>query len=231
MLNREFVSNIINNLKLLNKDDHVSRRYILNTGRAEATTLIAQKLTDKSIFREDNIYSTIECLEMELIDVIKCGIYEFKKCDNLVKSKEKLPKLLYSRYGNSILEVTSVDGSVIFIPTTLSEYKLFKKRIRSSRTKNIKFYYVQDGYLYLPDCEYENVNVTLITLNVKKVKDLSSCKECDKCDSQWGQEFICPDKLLTTVINETFKKATMLRQVVEDNLPNLDQNQKTSGKV
>ena len=231
MLNREFVSNIINNLKLLNKDDHVSRRYILNTGRAEATTLIAQKLTDKSIFREDNIYSTIECLEMELIDVVKCGIYEFKKCDSLVKSKDKLPKLLYSRYGNSILEVTSVDGSVIFIPTTLSEYKLFKKRIRSPRTKNIKFYYVQDGYLYLPDCEYENVNVTLITLNVKKVKDLSSCKECDKCDSQWEQEFICPDKLLTTVINETFKKATMLRQVVQDELPNLDANQKTNGKV
>lgn len=231
MLKRELVSNIINNLKLLNKDDHVSRRYILNTAYAEATTLIAQKLTDKSIFREDNIYSVIECLAMEKIDVVKCGIYEFKKCDHLVKSKEKLPKLLYSRYGNSILEVTSVDGSVIFIPTTLSDYKLFRKRILTSRSKRIKFYYVQDGYLYLPDCEFENVNVTLITLDIKKVDDLSNCKDCDDCKSQWDYEFICPDKLLTTVINETFKKATMLRQVAVDELPNLDSNQKSSGKV
>lgn len=237
MLKRELVSNIINNLKLLNKDDHVSRRYILNTALAEATTLIAQKLTDKSIFREDNIYRTIEFLEMEKIDVVKCGIYEFRKCNNLVRSKHKLPKLLYSRYGNSILEVTSVDGSVIFLPTTLSDYKLFRKRILSARTKNIKFYYVQDGYLYLPDCEFEYVNVTLITLDTKKVEDLSTCKDCndgkgnEKCKSQWDYEFICPDKLLTTVINETFKKATMLRQVVEDNLPNMDSNQKTHGKV
>lgn len=231
MLNKELVSNIINNLKLLNKDDHISRRYILNTAKAEAVTLVAQKFLDKSIFREDNIFQTIQCLEMEKIDTIKCGIYEFEKCDNLVKSKNKLPKLLYSRYGNSIIEVSSVDGSIIFLPTTLSDFKLLKKRMVTNRSKNIKYYYVQDGYLYLPDSELEYVNVTLVTLEGKDVDDLSTCKECDSCKSVWDYEFICPDKLLSVVINETFKKVSMVRQVVEDSLPNLDPLQKINGKV
>ena len=227
MLNKEFVSNIINNLKFLNKDEHPSRRFILNTGKAEAVTLISQKLQDKSIFREDNIFQTIQCLKMQTIDTIKCGIYEFEKCDSLVKSSKKLPRLLYSRYGNSIVEVTSIDGSVIFLPTTLSDYKLFKKRVLSNRTRNTKFYYVQDGYLYLPDCEYEYVNVTLITLDTKDVEKLSTCKDCDNCKSIWDYEFICPDKLLVTVINETFKKVSMIRQVVEDTLPDLNSNKKS----
>lgn len=231
MLNRELVSNIINNLKLLNKDDHISRRYILNTAKAEAITLVAQKFLDKSIFREDNIFQTIECLEMKKIDVVKCGIYEFEKCENLVRSKNKLPKLLYSRYGNSIIEVTSVDGSVIFLPTTLSDFKLLKQRILTKKSQKIKYYYVQDGYLYLPDCEFEYVNVVLVTLDGKEVDALSTCKECDSCKSIWDYEFVCPDKLLTVVINETFKKVAMVRQVVEDSLPNLDPLQKTNGKV
>ena len=230
MLNKEIVSNVINNLRLLNKDEHISRRYILNTARAEATTLISQKLLDKSIFREDSIFKTINCLEMKRINSIKCGIYEFEKCDNLVRSKKKLPKMLYSRYGNSIVEVTSIDGSIIFLPTTLSDYKLFKKRALTKKAKQTRFYYVQDGYLYLPDCELEIVNITLITLDTKAVDELSSCKECDNCKSQWDYEFVCPDKLLTTVLNETLKKVSMVRQIQEDNLPNLDNNQKTTGQ-
>lgn len=230
MLNKEIVSIVVNNLKFLNKDDHISRRYILNTARVESTNLISQKLLDKTIFREDNIFQTINCLEMKKIDSIKCGIYEFEKCDYLVRSKNKLPKLLYSRYGNSIIEVTSVDGSEIFLPVTLSDFKLFKKRIKTLKSKNIKYYYVQDGYLYLPDCEYEYINVTLITLDNKKVEELSTCKECDTCKSQWDYEFTCPDRLLSTVLNETIKKVSLTRQVVVDALPNMDENLKTNGK-
>ena len=62
MLNKEIVSIIVNNLKFLNKDDHISRRYILNTARVESVNLISQKLLDKTIFREDNIFQTIYCL-------------------------------------------------------------------------------------------------------------------------------------------------------------------------
>ena len=226
MLKRELVSNIINNLKALNKDAHISRRYILNTANTEATTLIAQKLTDRTIFREDNIFKTIECLKMKKINSIKCGIYEFERCGNLMRSSEKLPKMLYSRYGNSIIEVTSIDGSILFLPTSLSDYKLFKKRAVTPRTKKTKFYYVQDGYLYLPDCEIEVINITLVTLDNKKVDELSSCKDCDNCKSQWDYEFVCPDKLLTNVINETYKKITMLLQIPVDEKPDLNINSK-----
>lgn len=233
MTNLEFVSTIINNLKHLTKDEHISRRFILEVGKTEATNLISQKLLEKTIFREDNLFKTIRCLEMIPQDVVRCGIYEFQRCKSVMRSKKKLPKLLYSRYGNSIIEVTSVDSNILFLPITLTDYKLLDKRFRRKNAKKNSYYYVQDGYLYLPDSEIEYVDVTLITLEDKCVSDLSTCGAAEEstCKSLWNCEFTCPDKLMSTVIAQTIQKVAMGRQIPTDELPNLDSNQKTGQKL
>ena len=237
MTNGEFVSLIVNSLKHITKDDHISRRYILHVGQAESQFLLTQKLLDKTILREDNIFRTISCLQMEKIDVIKCGIYEFERCKSLMRSKYKLPKPIYSRYGASIVEVTNIDGSVTFLPTSLQDFNLFKKR-RSFGGKKFKFYYVQDGYLYLPDSEIEAVNVTLLTLDDEEVKKLSGCGGEDSsttssatgdCGSVWDAEFVCSDKLLSAVIAQTLQKVSVGRQILQDERPDLDSNIKTYG--
>lgn len=237
MTNGEFVSLIVNSLKHLTKDDHISRRYILRVGQTESQFLLTQKLLDKTILREDNIFKTINCLQMEKIDVIKCGIYEFERCKSLMKSKYKLPTLLYSRYGASIIEVTNIDGSITFLPTSLQDFNLFKKR-KSFGGKKFRFYYVQDGYLYLPDSEIEAVNVTLLTLDEDEVKKLSGCgggdsssssSATDDCGSIWDAEFVCSDKLMSAVISQTIQKVSLGRQIPQDERPDLDSNIKTHG--
>ena len=45
-----------------------------------------------------------------------------------MRSKKKLPKLIYSKYEASILEVTSIDGKYLFIPVTPQQFKINKKR-------------------------------------------------------------------------------------------------------
>ena len=208
MTNGEFVSRIINNLKFLNKDEHISRRFILRIGQNKAKFYISQKMLDKTIFRETNLFKTIDCFRLEEEDRIKCGIY--------------------SRLGSSIVSVTSLGGEIVFDPTTPKSYALKKSRKGFDKLKK-KYYYTQDEYLYLPDTEIEYVTVTYIPYDTT-CDDVSECggvSEDSSCDNVWDKPFNVPDKLLEQVISDTLKEVSMVRQISVDEMPDMDSNIKT----
>lgn len=228
MTNKELVSRVINNLRALNKDQHISRRFILKTARDKSKFYIAQKLHDRSLYREENLYKTIKCFQLKRDDVVKCNILEFRRCSNLMKSVKKLPETIFSRFGASIVSVSSVSGEVEFTPITTQKYTLQKNRQFASLIKP-NYYYIHDGYLYLPDSEVELVNVVLLPVSLDETEEASGCKDdCDVCKEGWSYEFNCPDKLLEIVIQETLKEiASFYKTAVIDENPNMDENQKT----
>ena len=63
MTNSEIVSRIANTLNTLTKDVRRSKRYLLNVARSKASFLIAQKLGEKSLIKEDNIYTQLTALK------------------------------------------------------------------------------------------------------------------------------------------------------------------------
>ena len=65
MTNREIVDKLVNALKYNNKDESISRRFILKVFRDTAKWLISQKLLDRTIHKELNLYSEISCFEFE----------------------------------------------------------------------------------------------------------------------------------------------------------------------
>lgn len=222
MTNSEFVSRVRNGLNSVSKDDRISRRYILHVGKQKSTFLVSQKLGERSLFREDNIYSVIDCFEMEAIDVVRCDILEFRRCRSIMRSKCKLPKLIYSRYGASLKEVTTADEEREFKPITPSQYRRDKNRVEKS---DYIYFYVKDGYLYLLDTEIELVSLYLITMDMDKIEEDCSCNE-DKCKSLWDYEFIVPDKLEEAVLGETIKEISMRKQIPADENPNSNNNEK-----
>ncbi len=224
MTNGEFVSRVINGLSFLNKDEHVSRRYILSVGQNKSKFYISQKLSDKSLFREANLFKTIECFPLKEESTIKCGIYEFSRCETLMKSKFKIPGLIFNKLGSSIISVTSIDGEVNLIPTTLKSFSISKDRVYSKLIKQ-KFYYIQDGYLYIPDSEVEAVTITYIPFDESGISSVS-CDSSNNCKSIWDLQFIVPDKLSEQVIQETINEVSTLRKVQSDENPNLNKNEK-----
>ena len=219
MTNRDLTSRIAGVFKTLSKDSRIPKRLILKTAESKAKFLIAQKLNDRSLYREQNLYQTISCIELIDQDIIRCPIIEFKSCRSLKRSKLKLPELIHSKYGNSLKEVTSIDGQYSFEPITPAQYRLNKKRTLKTKTD---YFYVQDGYLYLPDSEVEMVDIVVLTTDLYKLEQCSSCSE-NKCKSVWDFEFICPDKLLEVVIQETIKELSLNKQIREDVNPNLNE--------
>lgn len=222
MTNSKIVSRVLNGIKALGKDDRISKRYILNIAKQKAEYYISTKLADRSLYKEDNLYTTIECFELEKINIIKCDIIEFRTCKSIMKSKKKIPGLVYSKYGNSLKEVTSVDDSKDFIATTPRQYRKDKERQGSEEA--IRFY-VKDDYLYLLDTEVEVVNLYLLTQDTEKVEEICSCSK-EECKSLWDYEFVCPSKMTKIVIEETIQEIFSSKQVTPDTNPNMDNNQK-----
>lgn len=222
MTNADVTSRVLNGLVSLSKDDRIPKRFVLNVARSKAEFFISQKLNDRSIYKEDNLYSTVECFKLKKIEVIKCDILEFRTCKSIMRSKKKLPKLIYSKYGNSLKEITNVDNSFDFKATTPRQYRKDKDRI--GEDDSVKFY-VKDGYLYLLDTEVEIVNLYLITLETDKIEQISDCLK-PSCKSLWEYDFIVPSKLIEPVISETIKEVSMRKNIPQDTNPNLDNNQK-----
>lgn len=224
MTNAEIVSRVRNGLNSISKDDRISRRYILHVAKQKATFLISQKLGDRSLYREDNLYKTLDCFEMEPIDVVRCEILEFRRCKSIMRSKCKLPKLIYSRYGNSLKEVITADGEKEFKPITPSQYRRDKNRVEKS---DYIYYYIKDGYLYLLDTEIELVSLYLISMELDSLEEGCGCNDLgDECMSLWDYEFNVPDKLEEAIIGETIKEVFMTKQIPRDENPNSNNNEK-----
>lgn len=221
--NLDFVSRVSAGLNALDKDSRIPKRYILNLGREKAEFFLSQKLNDRSIFREDNLYTTIDCVELKAQEVVRCEILEFRRCKSIMKSKNKLPKLIYSRYGSSLKEVTTADDEREFKYTTPSQYR---RDLQRSEKEDCIYYYVKDDYLYLIDTEIQLVNLYLITTQLENAAKVSSCGEVNECKSLWEYGFVVPDKMGEIVIAETIKELSLKKQIPADEAPNMNSNDK-----
>lgn len=236
MTKGEFVSRVINGLGALTRDQHISKRYILRIGENKAKFYISQKLNDKSLFKEQNLFKTIECFRLKEENRITCGIASFMRCDSLMKSKKKIPALVFSRLGSSIISITSIDGKTLFHPISPVSYEIMKSRKGASKF-NRTYYYIQDGYLYLLDSEVQLVKITYIPYDESEVDEASDCDDCDDskgndesggCKSAWDYTFSVPDKLSEQVIQETIQEVSMRIRIPMDEYPDGDSNVKTN---
>lgn len=223
MNNKKLVSRVAIGLNSVNKDSRLSKRYILEVAKGKAIFLMAQKFRDRSLFRESNLFTPLTCFEMEEVEKYSCDIVEFRSCNRVMKSIEKLPELVYSRYGSSIQEVTNVDYSIEFKNTTESKYRNDKNRVEFLKDN---LYYEKGGHLYLPNSEVKRLSLMVYSPNTYEIEKISACKKSE-CLNPWDFEFSCSTKLLEIVIQETIKEISFKLQIPTDENPNMDINQKS----
>ena len=192
---------------------------------------MAQKLDDLSLTRNESIRTPIDCVRMKRISTKDCGILEFKLCDTLMRSCKKLPTPINGNITGGVISVTTLGGEQM-TRTTPAKWARYKKRSNRYKAFDELFYYVQDGYLYTLDNTYELVDLEMLT------NDKSTAEEMSECDgdsssstsgcSKWEDEFVCPDKLLEVVMQETINEvANFYRTSIPDENPNMDEHQKS----
>ena len=225
--NGDFVSRVIGNLKSNTKDGRVSKRLILSVGRDKAKPLISQKLDEMTLFREEGIITSIDCFEMCRVESKECSIFEFKMCDDLMKSTKELPEGIFGKNGSGIMSVTSVEGET-YDYIQPANFRRLKKRKYIKKDK--RYFYTEDRHLYLPNSTNELVDIKMITLDKQGAKEVSSCSSSvsEQCGNVWDEDFVCPDRFYDLVVRDTLSElANIWRTSHKDENPDLNENSKT----
>lgn len=219
----DFVSEIRNHLKSLNKDDYIGARYILSVANTYIQYLINSRPLSKTM-RDLGMFTQVECIEMKRIRSYKCDIAEFKTAHSIMRSKKKIPEIFNSSGGFIIEGILNINNEEEY--KSLRSPRDFKNNNKRQFGNSFKFYYIND-YLYLLNTTTEIVSINALFVDPQLAKELSSCEDCDECASRLEDDFVCPQEFESTVRDQVVQ--LLLgghKQIVQDENPDLDNNQK-----
>lgn len=225
MTYNEVISRVQNTLNAVNKDMYIPKRYILAVLKSKAEFLVSQKFNDKSLFREMNIFSWVNCVEMKEMDTYMCGLVELEDCGTVMVTKVKLPELIWSRYGSSILMVTNITNSKKYQLISPLEFMNIKNRSNFEKFKGKYAIIYPDNKIIIPDSTVKKINVLLYTLD-ESIINMGYCEECDNCNNYYDAEFNLPNKIGEAVIQEAIKEISLRMQIPKDELPSGNSNEK-----
>lgn len=226
MTYNEVISRIQNTFNALNKDSYIPKRYILSVLKSKAEFIMSQKFNDKSLFRETNLFTWLNCVEMKEVDTYKCGVVEIEDCGKVMQTKIELPNLIWSRYGASILMVTNITNSKKYQLISPSEFLNLKDRSNFDKFRGKYAILYPDNKIIIPDNTVKKINVLLYTLD-EKIISYNNCDGSNDCKSYYEADFNVPDKLKETVIQEAIKEISLRIQIPKDEVPSGNSNEKT----
>lgn len=235
MKNKEIVSEIINDLRALNIDDRVSSRYILSKLNSYVALYIKRENDQMRLFNFDNIWTTIECIRLEQSTNVECCEISIPRCSNWAKSRHKLPELFITKFGPAIRSVATVRRDLVFQKTTPRDYAKVLRRRYVNKEK--RYYWLENNHLVIPDSEIELVTIEAYFRDNGIARLMSECDpgDCDNkkssCYNPLEEEWICPSHLQSQVKQDTVSNLfSFYKRNIVDEIPNLDTNQKTTGR-
>lgn len=226
LTNRQIISDITNDLRALNLDDRVSKRYIHNKLRDFAALFIKRDADLRRLFNISDLWTEVQCVEMCPSSLVECCDIDIPNCTVIMKSKHKIPET-YETFYKEILEVYNPVFAKEFKQITPKEYKDIK--LREFQDKRIKYFWLSNGYLIIPDTMIDVVVLRGAFINPADAKKLNSCGDNDSssCVGILDQPFVCPDYLLAVVKQETLKDLfNFYKRNVLDEKPNINTNLK-----
>ena len=154
-----------------------------------------------------------------------CGLVELEDCGTVMVTKVKLPELIWSRYGSSILMVTNITNSKKYQLISPLEFMNIKNRSNFEKFKGKYAIIYPDNRIIIPDSTVKRINVLLYTLD-ESIINMGYCEECDNCNNYYDAEFNLPNKIGEAVIQEAIKEISLRMQIQKDELPSGNSNEK-----
>jgi hypothetical protein len=184
------ISDLISRVKISNKfisdDDFMSDRFIYNTLKTKASTLLRREINLRKLLTSDNVYQAYECVCLIPAPGAECDL----GCD-IRRTKRKLPKIEEGLYSYFIQGVFNTSNSEELFPTTIRDFiNHGRLRIKTNRS----YYTIRNGYLYVLNPDVECVNMYAY---------FTEPLNPDPCQSHYDLEFKFPEYLLDSLIETT----------------------------
>lgn len=219
----EMISKVRSSFKLINSDDILTNRVVAAELRSAALMLIKRETDKRKLFSSDNIFTYINCLQMQPVPITECCSYS-APC-SIGKSVQKLPKIAENIYGPLLAGVFSIDGSIRFDYADPTRYldllKLYPNR-------KLTYCWIKNGHLYITDPLLETVMFGAL-FEEDVPQEIFSCDgtQLDCTPNPLDEEFKCPGYLesqVLAIVRDVLTKD--YKQSVDDKTPDDNDNSK-----
>ncbi len=219
---KDFCDKVSADLRRTSPIRFISRRHIYNTVTPIIENMIQRALSERRLYRDSSLHTSINCIELERIEENECDVEIYRGCDILMKSLKKLPSIISGGRGNAIIGLYTLDGILI----SSINYNLFGvSKGREAFGELEPYYFIKNGYLYIANQNIELVNLILVTLDTKNAELMNCNTECDECTPDFDYKMIMPDKYKIDIMN--LLKSSLLQdymQIHPTRLENIEKN-------
>lgn len=212
---RNICSDIQTELKANNIDDRYSYRFLSSRIKDKVRNFLKQDADSRRILKLPELWNTFPIIEMEEIPYVNYNV-DVPDIRTVRRSKNKITKTFSTNYGN-LLAVFTISGD--------SEYKLIRKIQYKDilnieyRDKRIKYAWIENDYLEIPDSNVELVKLAGLPENPEEI-------DCDKCAAPLDVNFPLPGYILDVVKKDILNELLQAKRINPDENPNLNSNQK-----
>ena len=206
------VSRVRNVLKGVKEDVFMTDRFIYSIILKYAKMLIRRQDNEMKIFRVQSLFKNLPCVELIEVDKVDACCEGIKSGCTIMRTKDPLPEILDGAYGPIIRTVSSIDGSNLVYHTYPSAYVRLTHSSGYKYNKN-KYYWYLNGYLYLPNVNWEAVSVTaLFEENIS----IYSCVESEQCSLAQDRQMPVPEYLFAEIEQYAIKEILTAGQIPAD---------------
>ena len=195
-------------------DDRLSGRYVIQTVLRKRARVLKQEQEKKKLEERFSI-QRIHCMELIDADKHECECLPIKTTCKIKRTKKKVPTPI----KDYISSVTSIDGEILYSPTTFqnyTQYSRLKPLVEKPR------YYITNEYIYIiNDDDKQYISVEGVFENPSEVA-LSSCDgelSSGECYDALAQELsVAPDLVDSIVAMSIEEILTTMKYGQEDKI-------------
>ncbi len=194
----EVISRVRNQAKAETQDAFVTDRYIYSLILKYAQLFMRRQDSANKLMKFNAIWKLLPFIELIEVDKVEAQCTGIASGCTIKRTLHRLPNMIEGYWGPLIRTVSSIDGSVELQPTQPGTYVSMTKTTSFKYNKRKYFWYL-DGYLYLPNVEWDAIRLEGVFDD-----DISEwlCDSSDKCKARYEQELYIPDALLAEIENQ-----------------------------
>ena len=194
----EVISRVRNQVKAETQDAFVTDRYIYSLILKYAQLFMRRQDSANKLMKFNAIWKLLPFIELIEVDKVEAQCTGIASGCTIKRTLHRLPNMIEGYWGPLIRTVSSIDGSIELQPTQPGTYVSMTKTTSFKYNKRKYFWYL-DGYLYLPNVEWDAIRLEGVFDD-----DISEwlCDSSDKCKARYEQELYIPDALLAEIENQ-----------------------------
>ena len=204
MSNREMVSRVRNLLRLNNVDAFISDRFILSILTPINIKLVTQQLQKRAYWNSPNLFTTIDCLEMETVPLYTCC--DIQSDCQISKSVLTLPEIVDCFFGLVIRGVWSINGKVDFKELDSPNRLVNLMQIYPNKPFD-KYYFIHENHLYVTSPDIKMVKLSAFFKDIINLNKYDCSDKTENCPiNPLDQDFNTLPKLEDDIASLTAQK-------------------------